>query len=59
MGKTLIEPKCGNNKCFACEDGKCRALIDNDFGNKPCPFFKTRAQLAREERRRAERGIVL
>lgn len=43
MGKTLIEPKCGNNKCFACEDGKCRALIDNDFGNKPCPFFKTRA----------------
>lgn len=58
MGKTLIEPKCGNNKCFACEGGKCRALIDNDFGDRPCPFFKTRAQIAREEQRERKGGVL-
>ena len=43
---------CNNRECFAHEDGKCHALVDTDFGGKPCPFFKTREQIDREEHKR-------
>ena len=37
-------PACGMEECAAYMDGHCVALIDNDFGGKKCPFFKTKAQ---------------
>ena len=43
--------KCSISDCFACKDGECIALQDNDFNGKPCPFFKTRDQIADEEMR--------
>ena len=50
---------CNNRECFAQEDGKCRALVDTDFSGKPCPFFKTNAQLAIEERKRQLREELM
>ena len=35
------EPICNRKDCFACENGKCIALIKNNFGKRECPFFKT------------------
>lgn len=38
----VIDPPCNMDKCFACENGHCRALTDNDFKGRTCPFFKTK-----------------
>ena len=57
MGGRIIDPICAKDKCFACENGRCRVLIDNNFHGRPCPFFKTQEQL-REEQRKAERSAV-
>lgn len=43
--------KCDRDDCFACKTGECIALQDNDFNGRPCPFFKTRAQVLEEEMR--------
>lgn len=42
-------PTCDVAKCFACDEGHCVILIDNNFGERKCPFFKTRKQVAEEE----------
>lgn len=34
--------------CFACKDGLCVALSDNSFGERDCPFYKTREQNRQE-----------
>ena len=47
-------PKCANGECFACEGGRCVILKETNF-RRPCPFFKTKAQLAEEEKKRIER----
>ena len=49
------DPICSNNKCFAfideCGSGKCIALNNTVFGNRKCPFFKTRERMDFEERK--------
>lgn len=57
--KTECAPDCDNNKCFAQEFGKCRILINNDFNGRACPFFKTKEQLAEEERKRRIREELM
>lgn len=42
-------PTCKAAECAACEDGHCVALGDNNFGKRKCPFFKTKAQAAKEK----------
>lgn len=53
-------PKCDAAECAAYEKGRSIALIDNDFGERKCPFFKTKEQAAKEkqqcEKRLAEIG---
>lgn len=34
------EPLCERRGCFACRNGVCEILTDNDFGDRECPFFK-------------------
>ena len=45
--------------CFAyTKDGKCQCLRDGDFGDKPCPFFKTTEQYMADQLKymRADNG---
>lgn len=42
-------PTCTMAECNACVECHCIALIDNDFGGKPCPFFKTKEQAEMEK----------
>lgn len=46
---------CNASACFAHKDGHCIALNDNDFGDKKCPFFKTKAQVEKERKKSEER----
>lgn len=55
MGGRIIFPICAKDKCFACENGRCRTLISNNFHGRPCPFYKTAKQLELEEKRRTLR----
>lgn len=41
-------PRCGTSTCFAYKSGKCVILIDNNFGKRKCPFYKSQAQFERE-----------
>lgn len=51
---------CKNDEvhCFAHNGKGCTALTDTDFGDRPCPFYKTKEQRAKEleesKRRRAD-----
>lgn len=36
-------PGCLFYSCFACENGHCTALNNNEFPGRPCPFFRARA----------------
>lgn len=38
------EPICKRKDCLACEDGKCIALNNNNFGSRECPFYKDKNQ---------------
>lgn len=38
-------PSCFERECFANKNGRCMALIDSNFGDKQCPFFKTKAMM--------------
>lgn len=40
---------CDKKECFGCEECRCIVLVDNNFGNKACPFFKTREQVEKEQ----------
>lgn len=40
-------PRCDTSTCFAYKSGRCVILIDNNFGERKCPFYKT--QSAEEE----------
>lgn len=46
-----------DEKCFACENGKCRALRVHECNNDSefCAFFKTRKEMAEEARACSER----
>ena len=41
-------PRCLRTSCFAnCAD-RCSCLDNNEFGNRDCPFYKSREQRAQE-----------
>lgn len=47
-------PDCSHLSCFACDYGRCKCLVSNDFRHKdgsprPCPFFKTTYRIKQEE----------
>ena len=42
-------------ECFACHESRCTVLIDNNFGGRRCPFFKTKEQVEGEDRHYNER----
>ena len=42
-----LEP-CGFEDCHAFERGRCVALNDTDFGERRCPFYRSRADNANE-----------
>ena len=44
-----IFPACASVKCASCDDYRCLALTDNNFGKKKCPFFKTKEQVEKEK----------
>ena len=41
-------PSCSKADCAACNNGRCIALISNDFGGRECPFYKTKEQNEKE-----------
>lgn len=43
--------------CFANKNGFCRILIDNNFGERKCPFYKTKWQISQEEKKAAEKFL--
>ena len=49
MKNQKICPTCDMARCFAYDKGKCELLTDNDFGERECPFYKTKAQVAKEK----------
>ena len=53
------KPKCIRKKCFANFGCECIVLSDNDFGDRPCPFYKTKEQLDAGRRRAKERLLDL
>ena len=42
-------PTCKVAECVGHDDGHCMMLTNNDFGQRKCPFFKTREQVAEEK----------
>ena len=42
-------PTCGVAECAGCENGHCICLVNNNFGKRKCPFFKTKQQAKREK----------
>ena len=48
MKKEKRYPTCDKKRCFSCEKGKCELLTSNDFGDRPCPFYKTKEQVKKE-----------
>ena len=57
---------CDRIDCFAAKESKkwtgkyfCECLADNDFGGKPCPFYKTKEQQAESLKTAEERRIAL
>lgn len=59
MNITNKDIACKNDKCFAYESGFCRILISSKFGDKPCPFYKTKRKLNAERKKSAERRLKL
>lgn len=49
VNSPLCEQKKSN--CFAFEQGHCVCLTNTEF-KKPCPFFKTRQQIAQQQSKR-------
>jgi len=41
----------GKKDCFAYLNGRCRALCECNFGEKNCPFYKTKEEYEKQERR--------
>ena len=39
------DPACNREDCFGYKNGKCVVLIDNNFGNRECPFYKNNDQI--------------
>ena len=53
--KKRARPNCPNNRCASYRSGVCLALDVNDFGVRPCPFFKTVEEAQHEREATMER----
>lgn len=49
MGNENKCPICNKDECAAHKEGHCVILIDNNFGDRDCPFFKTNEQVKKEK----------
>lgn len=49
MSNSVHYPLCGVVECFGNNDGYCVVLANNEFGNRECPFFKTKEQVKEEK----------
>jgi len=50
------KPRCNHTPgCCACKAGYCLILKGTNFGDRPCPFYKTKAQNEEEKRQVMER----
>lgn len=47
MGAYLRHVACSRKDCFANREGCCSVLSNNDFGKRPCPFYKTKEEFLR------------
>ena len=47
--REIRNPTCNRAECFGCQEGECLVLIENNFGQKGCPFFKTKEQVESEK----------
>ena len=54
MSNTM-DPPCTEIECFAYKNGCCAILTDNNFGERKCPFYQTKEQRERDQRRIEER----
>lgn len=52
-------PACGKSTCFGFFRGRCAVLCDNNFGERICPFFKTKEQKRQQELNGKERIKLL
>lgn len=43
-----VDPYCTRTVCFACRTYGCTILNDSDFGDRKCPFFKTKKEFERD-----------
>ena len=55
MEYSKICPTCGALDCDANEEGRCIALRKNDFGNRKCPFYKTKEEAEKDRAKCEER----
>lgn len=54
-----INPRCNHTPgCFACTNGRCRILKNTNFGDKACPFYKTKDQADAENARAMVRLVA-
>lgn len=42
MGGYGVRPTCERLDCIKNSEGCCTILIENDFGERSCPFYKQR-----------------
>lgn len=61
MAERKINRACNRADCHAYFNGThgCIALDDTDFGERACPFFKTREQAEQDKIKAAQRVAAL
>lgn len=61
MSERKINRACNRTECHAYFAGTkgCIALDDTDFGERSCPFFKTREQAEKDKIKAAQRVAAL
>lgn len=57
-GDTVPFPGCPFYSCFAHENGHCTALKNNEFTARPCPFYKNRPQMKKDQQDAFDRLLM-
>lgn len=52
-------PLCEKSSCFGFFRGRCAVLCDNNFGERVCPFYKTKEKKRQQEMKGRERKRLL
>ena len=50
MNNGYVEVRCKRLDCRGNIRGECTVLTDNNFGDRECPFFKTRKEFDEQEK---------